>query len=87
MSKIKENLKPKDSFVVGRKHNNPIIYTHLSIDKREFEMDLSDVIETVTQEFGSQLTVWTKAQFKAKLTAAFAKLIAEMKDASLGAGK
>lgn len=72
----------RERFVIGRKWNNPSIYTYVNAEQIEMQLDLADFINALVEEAGSPALTMTKSGLKAKLLEAAEKVCTEVKKAS-----
>jgi hypothetical protein len=72
----------RDRVVVGRKWNNPNIYTLVESERIEMRILLDDFINALAVEMGSPAFLMTKAGLKERLKLAATAALDEIKKAS-----
>lgn len=72
----------RSKVVVGRKWNNPQIYTHVDSEKIEMQISVEDFLTALVEEMGSPAMVMTRAALRARLAAAAKQVLEEVKRVS-----
>lgn len=75
-------LQERDKIVIGRKWNNPKIYTVVNVDKIEMDIDLENFSHALAEEIGNPTFIMTKAQLEKKIHSAIKAVVSEIKTAS-----
>lgn len=73
----------KNKVVVGRKWNNPEIYTHLSTEKIQLEISIEDFVLALANEIKRPAFILSRNGLNTELLAAIPKVLSEVKKTSV----
>lgn len=75
-------MEARSKVVIGRKWNNPNIYTYIDVNKIELDISLKDFIHALAEEIGNPALCMTKAQLEKRMQTALDKVLSEVKKVS-----
>ncbi len=75
-------MEVREKLVIGRKWNNPEIYTHIDVNKIELGISMENLVHALAQEVDKPALIMTKAQLEKRLQIAMTKVLSEIKRCS-----